>query len=139
MKTISDLIDLKYNTICDMDDGVFGYWISALWSWFPELSFDEQKEAFLLLLSRLLDDGKVVLFVPAKLSPDLSIPRLEWQGWDGIDIWGIPHEEQIAHIRTHWPADAAGVEDSIMTDFWYDGICPWIGWVHPETGEIIAS
>jgi hypothetical protein len=138
MSNITKLIEENYSTIHDVWDGAFGQWINGLWGWFPELSLDEQKEAFLILLKRLLDEGKIVLFVPTVMqqSDEINAER-SYREWD--HIWNISNEQMIAHIRNTWPCNITDEHDSELNLYWYMGVCPEIGWIHPETGELVAS
>jgi hypothetical protein len=126
-------INAEYAEICSYN-GAFGRWIIGLWGWFPELTIDEQKEAFLILLKRLLDEGKAVLFLPYGVEP-------KWRSQAGRDdIWDIPHEEMIEFIRRNWPENVKDIHDSDLNIFWYStDLCPCIGWVDQETGKIVAS
>jgi hypothetical protein len=131
---IEQLVATKYKIIADKEEGVFGLWIHGCWDWFPELTIDEQKEAFLILLKRLLDEGKAVLFLPNGVEPI-------YRSQAGVDyIWDIPHEEMIKFMRKNWPQDVVDEDDINLTHFWYiPDRCPGIGWVDQETGKIVAS
>jgi hypothetical protein len=134
---INSAVDNEFAEICSID-GAFGRWIIGLWGWFPELTFEDQKEAFLILLKRLLDEGKVFLFVPHMMTYNkIETPVRSYREYDGI--WDISHEAMIDYIRNNWPNDVTDENDEKLISFWYDGVCPWIGWIDPETGNVVAS
>lgn len=112
----------------------FGLWINALWPSDLKGGFEDKKRYFLLLLRRLLDEGMVVLFLPNKGEP-------KWRTQNGEDyVWDVPHEEMIGFIDEHFPRGIERDNDLRLTDYWYDpDWCPGLGWVHPETGQIVAS
>jgi hypothetical protein len=128
---ILEAINAEYDEICSYN-GAFGQWISGLWSWFPELTIDEQKEAFLILLKRLLDEGKVYLTQPRQ-------PKYNTKDVFGYLVWAAPHEEIIAHIIRHWPQDVKDENDIKLTDFWYDPHCPVIMWYDAELNTLVGS
>lgn len=134
----------------------FGTWIIGLFHWFPELRISEQKEAFLYLLERLLREGHVVLTPPEVIEDGEPYYWLVADGYsdnrplrpatrvaDGgpcrFKVWDVPIEKQIAYIRDAFPKDVSGPHDAHLNDFWYDGRCPAIGWIDPETGVLWAS
>lgn len=127
---LQSLINDRYEEILECS---FGQWIRSLWAWFPDLSYEDQKEAFLLLLQRLMQENKVFLFMPRDVP---EVVRSEGPYWD---IWDIPINEMIDHIRKVWPADVKDEDDEDLLVFWYEGDCPNIGWIDPETRAIVAS
>lgn len=133
-RTVSE----AYQGALDYDDGAFGQWIDGLWGWTPALGIEEQKENFFLLLEYLLREGKVVLDIPNDIEEGSSLCKMRQQA-DWNDVWNIPIEDQIAYIKKHFPKDLTDPDDLKITDFFFGDYCPRIGWVYPETGEIIAS
>jgi hypothetical protein len=141
-----------------------GGWISALFSivapptpYLPrELSFPEQREAFFYLLERLLREGKVLLTPPALLEdhepyywviadgysddkPMRPVERVPDGGPCRFRVWDVPIEKQIAYIRETFPTSVTDDRDFELTAYWFDGRCPWIGWIDSETGVLWAS
>ncbi len=122
----------------------FGTWINGLFFWFPELSIQDQKECFLLLLEKLLLDGKIVCFPPdeyfIKTSDGIDfydVPcRVEY---GRSDIWDVSNAYILNYIRQYWPESIENGEDPSLNLFWYDIHCPRIGWVDFENNEILAS
>lgn len=142
------------------EESPFGLWIRALFSVPPwvdaKLPFSQQKEAFFLLLARLLKEGKVVLTPPPCL--DKSEPG-HWIIADGYTdhdpqrradptdegepnrfwVWDVPVERQIEYFRSAFPKDVTDADDGELNLFWYLKECPRIGWLHPESGVLYAS
>nr|WP_315379867.1 hypothetical protein [uncultured Sphingomonas sp.] len=126
------IIERAYAECLNPEVSPFGLWINALYGVvdIPELTLAERKEAFLGLVQKLLDNGKIVLFVPNGVELKARV-----QG--GADfIWDVSHQEMIAFLRRNWPD--GDPQDEVL--FFYDPArCPGVGWVDPETGEIVAS
>ncbi len=63
-KVDDDIIDRAYAECLNPEVSPFGLWINALYGVvdIPELTLAERKEAFLGLVQKLLDNGKIVLF-----------------------------------------------------------------------------
>jgi len=123
-----------------LDNGPFGLWVNGLFSVVPGSGyfeeFHEKKEAFFYLLERLLEEGRVVLDVPG----DIEYSSTKVRAQDGYtDIWDESVEVMVSYMRKTFPADAQHEYDSVLTDYWYSAACPHIGWVHPETGELVFS
>ena len=60
----------------------FGQWVSGLFAavcgWNPNSTFQEQKEAFFMLLEKMLKNGKVMFIVPGTdcyVSPENPLPN----------------------------------------------------------------
>jgi len=106
---------------------------------------DEHRDAFLGLLQRWLDEGRICLFPPDVLRrPDgtfntkvRKVPGY-WEGY--WDLWDVSHDEMIAWMRKHWPDGTANLDEIgyhiEMTQYLDRDQCPRIGWYNPETGEI---
>jgi hypothetical protein len=96
-----------------------------------ECSFTEGKEVFFLILKKLLDDNKVVLFAPYSMFNENT------SQWDktitirkyGDTIWGLPSKEIIQYMRDVFPKDIETENDGKLIDFWFSEECPQIGWV----------
>ncbi len=116
------------------ENGPFGLWINSLWPSHLAEPLSFKKATFLTLLQRLIEDGHVVLFVPN------GVPR-QVRSQAGFDaIWAVPPAEMIRFIEDHWPTQVTDDNDPELNTFWYDPArCPGLGWVDPETGEIVAS
>lgn len=148
-----EILDILFEESIDPNQSPFGLWINALFKlmslptpYLPrELSFAEQKEAFFLVLERLLREKKAVLLPPWNLESDAPVRKMtEWNDYGDksdadIWVWDIPIEDQIAYFRRVFPADAADPDDSDLNLFWYMGVSPLIGWIHPDNGKIVCS
>ena len=165
MNTLSkEILERLYSECTNRNDSPFGIWINGLFSvvapptpYLPRtLTFPEQKEAFLYLLERLLREGRVVLTPPEVIEdgepyywliadgysdnrPLRPATRVDDGGLCRFKVWDVPIEQQIAYIRDAFPKDITGPHDANLNDFWYDGRCPAIGWIDPETGVLWAS
>lgn len=128
------LMDHFYQECLDPNDSPVGLWINALFSvvTIPELTLEEQKEAFLLLLRRLLDEGRVYLEEPADAAYGSKTVL-------NADVWAAPHEHMIEHIHRYWPEDIEDENDLRLTDFWYDIHCPRILWFDEENNRLVGS
>lgn len=147
------ILDILFAESINPNQNPFGLWINALFSvmspptpYLPrELSFPEQKEAFFLVLERLLREGKAVLLPPWNIEIGVPVRKMmEWNYYGDksiseILVWDIPIEEQIAYFREVFPSNASDPDDSDLNLFWYMGDCPLIGWVSPQNGKIICS
>lgn len=141
-----------------------GGWINSLFSvvtpptpYLPhELTFAEQKEAFFYLLERLLREGRVLLTPPAMIEDQEPCYWVIADGYSSnkpmrpaerttegkencFRVWDVPIEKQIAYIREVFPKSVTGPNDPDLNLFWYDGRCPWIGWIDQKTGVLWAS
>lgn len=134
-------LEEAYRGAINYYDGAFGQWINGLWGWTPSLPISEQKRIFLRLLERLLREERIVLSPPDEFwSEELEAYDTPTRPTDNfIGIWDIPINEQIAYIDAHFPKDAINANDEEVTLFFFDRCCPRIGWIHPETGKIVAS
>jgi len=126
----------------DKREPPFGQWMIGLWPPLPVLKrtfeLNDQKEAFFLMLERLLRDERIVLAIPGSIGEDtLLCQSREQGGWS--DVWTIPLDNQLEHVISHFPQDAASVDDQKIADFFYGTQCPIVGWVDPETREIMSS
>ena len=128
---ILEAVDREYETILS-NDGAFGRWINGLWGWFHYFPYPKQKEAFLCLLMRLLDEGNVYLEEPADAKFGEKIVF-------GVSVWAAPHDEMIRYILQHWPKEVMDADDDKLNDFWYDIHCPRILWFDEEDGVLIGS
>lgn len=154
------LLDRMYEECLNPEASPFGLWIRALFSvpaWLAaELPFSQQKEAFFLILTRLLSEKKVVLTTPPCLDesepgywivadgytqhePQRRADRTDETEPNRFWVWDVPIERQIEYIRSAFPKDVADEDDSELNLFWYMEKCPRIGWIHPETGVLFAS
>lgn len=159
---LETLYNLSYDPSPYAKCSAFGHWIDALFGlgsppYLPrELSFPEQKEAFVYLLERLLREGKVLLTPPALMEeqepyywviadgysdnkPMRPAERVAEGGPCRFRVWDVPIEKQISYIRDTFPKNVSNANDFELTAYWYDGRCPWIGWVDAETGVLWAS
>lgn len=148
-----EILDILFEESIDPNQAPFGLWINSLFQlmslptpYLPrELSFAEQKEAFFLVLERLLREKKAVLLPPWNIESDAPVRKMtEWNYYGDksdadIWVWDIPIEDQIAHFRRVFPADATDPDDSDLNLFWYMGDSPLIGWIHPDNGKIVCS
>ncbi|WP_157212009.1 hypothetical protein [Sinorhizobium sojae] len=154
------LLDRMYRECLSPGESPFGLWIRALFSvvaWLgADLPFSQQKDAFLVLLERLLREGKVVLTTPPCLDetepgywitsdgysdrePPRSAERTDESEPNRFWVWDVPIERQIEYLRSAFPKDVTAADDSELNLFWYMEECPRIGWLHPETGVLYAS
>lgn len=140
-RAIYKTVDEAYHGATDEYDGAFGQWLSGLWGWTPTLPIQQQREIFFALLERLLREGKVVLSPPEEFwREELGAYEAPMRPAENfIGIWDVPIEEQIFYIREHFPKDVTDVNDKEIVFYFHGNYCPRIGWVHPETGEIVAS
>lgn len=104
----------------------FGLWTNALFSnilgYNPEISFEEQTEAFFMLLEDLLNSGQVKFCTPNHL----------WQ--PGNDIWDAEAEDIISYLKSEWPSNAHSESD--LNDYFYK--IPAIVWV-ADDGSLHGS
>ena len=128
---IKNLVDKEYNYI-KSNDGAFGRWIVGLWGWFPNLTYQDQKEAFFYLIKRLLDEGLVYFEEPADADFGEKVVY-------NVNVWAAPHDEIIQYFRDHWPADVVDARDEKLNGFWYDIYCPRILWFDKEENVLIGS
>jgi hypothetical protein len=119
----------------------FGLWISSLFSaisgWNPEISFDEQKEAFFWLVELMLKSGKMKFIAPGAdcyVSPSNPNPRFTIHDIDAQ--WQAPASEIINYLRERWPSATSGEHDPSLSVYFYE--IPGVIWVS-ETGELVAS
>lgn len=146
---------LETEHVNEMAKSAFGCWIIALWEYVavynPNFTVPDQKEYFFAAVERLLRDGKAVFSPPEELwsttlgtyDTPLRKAVLSDVYGDGEDVdfpvWDIAVDDQVDYIRNHFPRDVSDANDMALVDFWYGNQCPRIGWVHPDTGKIIAS
>ena len=138
------MFTLPIRDIEAITEASFGCWINALWGFVAvyneEFEFIEQKEAFFILLRRLLSEGRVVLFPPIALSNEDGRPSTPCRSYGGFKyVWAISPAEMIGYLRAHWPQEASDANDGALNAYWYSEQCPQIGWIDKETGEIVAS
>lgn len=156
MGKIRSAVDRDFEFTCAKEGG-FGRWINGIFGSYEGISnFEEQKEAFFYLLERLLREGKVLLTPPVLCEdqepyywviadgysdnrPRRPVERTTDLEQSRFRVWDVPIEKQIAYIREVFPKDVKDPNDSELNIFWYDGRCPWIGWIHPDTGVLWAS
>ncbi len=122
------------------EEGAYGSWISGLWGEYEELhTFQETKEAFFVLIERLLQNGHIVFFPPQAFFLDgkFNTPTRSCVGRD--DVWDVSDQELLEYIRTHFPETATTADSPEITDFWYSDYCPRVGWIDKANGCIIAS
>ncbi|WP_146193144.1 hypothetical protein [Maritimibacter sp. 55A14] len=119
IKLIEEVIDSNYEEIIS---NCFGLWINCLWIRYEELSsFDEYREAFFLLLRRLLDEGHVrfikpdidIYFVAGKPPPNLSID-------DEENHWIADTDGILEHLRKSWPECANNFNDESVSLFFFE-------------------
>jgi hypothetical protein len=156
-------MNVNEENLSDVARSAFGCWINAIWGFVPvwlnhDINHTDQKEAFLYLLERLLREGKVLLTPPALIedqepyywviadgyavsgdNPRRPATRAAEDEPNRFRVWDVPIEKQIAYIRDVFPNNVSDPNDSDLNIFWYDGRCPWIGWIDPETGVLWAS
>jgi len=83
-------------------------------------SYPDKVEAFFYLVERLLKEGK------AKFDLPLNDPRQD-------EFWEDPPEVIVAHLHSHWPAQATHEGDPVIVDFFYDTQrCPPVSWLGPD-------
>ena len=121
----------------------FGCWINALWGFVAvyneKLEFTEHKEAFFILLRRLLEEERVVLFPPIALRVGVEKKTPCRTVGEFQNVWAIPYHQMMDYMRIHWPQEVSDANDSVLNDYWYGDYCPRIGWIDEGTGEIVAS
>lgn len=97
----------------------FGLWISGLFSaisgWNPDISFQDQKVAFFVILERFLEEGRIRFCPPNEL----------WK--EGCDIWHADTQTILQYFRMHWPDNVSSENDIALTDYFY--AMPAILWV----------
>lgn len=90
------------------------------------LSFSQKKSNFFCLIERLLREGKIKFDLP------LNDPRQD-------EFWEDPPEVILAHLREHWPTQAASESDPAIVDYFYDTQrCPPVSWLS-EDGQWHSS
>lgn len=119
----------------------FGLWISGLFKtvvgWHPELTFDQHKNEFFLVLKELLDAGVIKFIAPgadvyvSNLNPDPAF-KIE----DESCHWSIEAEDIVCYLRSQWPRDVAHEDDEDLVMYFFE--MPSIIWVDDE-GNYLAS
>ena len=133
---------MEFNNLVETLEHSFGMWINGLWGNMlfdnREWSFCEQKEAFFILLRRLLEEGRVKFVQPeadvyynATLNPH---PRYTIN--DPEAHWEAPPEEIIAYLQEHWPNTATDKDDADLNAYFYR--MPAIIW-KGEDGKFYGS
>ena len=151
MTSSDQFLEMLVSRCSDLSRGPFGSWIDGLFSavtppyepQFPVLSFDEQKELFFQLLERLLREGRVILIPPVELNYHLDgtpgeDAKMRTQYGDSR-IWDEDPKDMVDYIRKTIPTEAVHEDDLVLHLYWYSTACPHIGWIHPETGELVFS
>lgn len=115
-------------------NGVFGLWMNALWPSHLPLSFEDKKKVYLGVLTKLLEERKVILIVPN------GVELITRQQACFDMIWDIPIPDMMRFIERQWPTDITDENNPEFGYYWYDPArCPGLGWVDPDDGSIIAS
>ena len=130
--------------LVDPETGCYDQWVNCSFDGiirnYPGHSMEEYRDAFIGLLERWLKEGCICLFAPRVLMrPDGTFDTKVRTVPGYWKLWDVPHDEMIAWIRDKWPEDITRLYDPILTSFFYDGLCPAIGWYNPETGEIDSA
>ena len=135
-----DMADLAKETYHECDE-VFGLWISSIFDWREGLNIHEKKEYFLELVRILMDKRVIVIFPPADIymSHDFKKEECCYSLYDRDDLWRASSEDVVEYIRKHWPDGVMSVHDLKLNDFWYDDVCPGVGWVDDKNKKIIVS
>ena len=105
IKSLEHEVDLIYTKVCEH---AFGKWAIGLFTWHPNLPFLEQKEAFFILIRRLLDEGRVKFVKPdadVYCNPHLKLnPKLTIQ--DPEAHWDVPTDEIISYLQKKMAQDS---------------------------------
>lgn len=136
------LVDQIYPQVIDAKEGAFGQWIDGLWTWHPNLNYAEQKEAFFILLDRLLREGKVKFVKPDadvyhRYNSDIKDhyhPKFSVN--DPETHWDAPIEEILTYLRERWPQSVSHKDDIKLTEYFYE--IPAIIW-RGEDGKWYSS
>lgn len=122
-------------------NGCFGLWISSIFSavceWNPELSFEEKKEEFFLILEYLLEKKKIKFIKPGAdcyISIKNPKPSLSIENPDSH--WSASTHEIISNLKEKWPANVTDENDIDLNFYFYE--IPGIIWIG-ENGELVAS
>ncbi|WP_146193072.1 hypothetical protein [Maritimibacter sp. 55A14] len=119
IKLIEEVIDNNYEKILQ---NCLGLWVNCLWIRYEELSsLDEYREAFFLLLQRLLDEGRVrfikpnidIYFVAGGPPPSLSIE-------DEENHWIADANSVLQNLRKRWPECAKDFDDDSINLFFFE-------------------
>ena len=137
-------MSLRFNNLAETVKHSFGMWINGLWG---NMLFDnrgwnfcEQKGAFFILLRRLLDEERVVLFPPDEFwqRGKSRAPCCSLEGHE--NIWAIPPVAMLTHIKKYWPVKTPQDINQLTLDSFLRGkTCPQIAQIAPETKQIIPN
>lgn len=122
-----------------------GNWIDGIfWTYYDLKTFEEEKEAFFILLKKLIDEQKIVIFPPEKywIKNTYSVPTKAIQDANYPELlyfWDECSETIVNYMRSVFPPNIINENDMELYDFWYGNDCVRIGWINHETGEVVAS
>lgn len=130
----------------DVLDVCFGNWIHGIFGGYEKLHiFEEEKEAFFILLKKLVDENKIVIFPPEKYyinNESYSVPTMQQRDPDTVRpyvYWNESSDIILKYMRSVFPSNVTDENDEELNDFWYGNDCVRIGWVDSDTGHITAS
>jgi hypothetical protein len=114
-------IEMKHiEHVDELVEDSFGLWIDGLFSAIhgqnPDITFQEQKEAFFWLVERLLRAGKIKFCPPNEL----------W--YEGYDIWDADVPTIMEYLLSRWP-DEADSRLSIELVYYFYRDIPVVVWV----------
>ena len=119
IKKLENDVDLIYDECCEH---AFGQWVNGLFTWHPNLPFLEQKEAFFILIRKLLNEGRVKFVKPdadvycrgeTNSTPKLTINDIEAH-------WNASTDDIIFYLRGKWPKSAAHQDDLDLNAYFYE-------------------
>ncbi|KJZ33237.1 MULTISPECIES: hypothetical protein [Pseudomonas] len=119
----------------------FGLWLSALFSaigsWNPGLTFDQQKDAFFYMIEYLLVNGKIKFIKPGAdcyISPDNPHPKFSID--DKRSHWDLDAKQIVSCLKESWPEGVVSECDGELTIYFYE--IPGVIWID-ENGLFFAS
>jgi len=119
----------------------YGSWMFTLFTEIgarnPALSFMQRKDAFFVLVTELLAQGKIKFIAPGAdcyVSPATPHPSLTIHDADAH--WKATPQEIVAQLRSMWPDTMTNEEDEALLIYFYR--IPGVIWVSPS-GDYVSG
>lgn len=104
-----------------MFDDANGLWLSALFNnisgYYPNISFEQQKEIFFMLVSEGLEKGIIKFDYP---------PLEQYAGKEGF--WDIEKDTIIEYLKDGFPKQAVSEQDDEVNSYFYQ-VAPPVNWL----------
>ena len=136
--TKSEIEAAVSDVYADCIEAQFGLWITGLFYWWPDLTLEDQKRAFFLLLRKLLEEGRIKFIKPDadiyfnaehNPNPKLTINEVE-------SHWEADTDEILSYLNEKWPHTAKDEHDVELNAYFYE--IPAIIW-RGDDGKWIGS